>query len=144
MSVRQTLPVREVLRGRRISWVDVVVGAGIIALLYTVVRLGQSMAVNFTPASPSAPASGHRSYGPSATPSGPPRTGTWERDSSLTCCAEGFQRTRRGNNSRSPSTGAAMASSSTSTPIRGSSHSMRFRLGPGVSTRRRRTDRAEH
>jgi NitT/TauT family transport system permease protein len=49
MSVRQTLPVREVLRGRRISWVDVVVGAGIIALLYTVVRLGQSMAVNFTP-----------------------------------------------------------------------------------------------
>jgi len=49
MSVRQTLPIREVLRGRRISWVDVVVGAGIVAVLYTVVRLGQSMAVNFTP-----------------------------------------------------------------------------------------------
>jgi NitT/TauT family transport system permease protein len=49
MSVRQTLPIREVLRGRGISWVDVVVGAGIIALLYTVVRLGQSMSVNFTP-----------------------------------------------------------------------------------------------
>ncbi len=49
MSVRQTLPVREVLRGRRISWVDVVVGAGIIAVLYEVVHLGQSLAVNFTP-----------------------------------------------------------------------------------------------
>ena len=49
MSVRRTLPVREVLRGRRISWVDVVVGAGIIVILYTVVRLGQSMSVNFTP-----------------------------------------------------------------------------------------------
>ena len=48
MAVR-TLPVREVLRGRRISWVDVVVGAGIIAVLYTVVRLGQSLSVNFTP-----------------------------------------------------------------------------------------------
>ena len=40
---------REVLRGRRLSWVDLVVGAGIIAVLYAVVRLGQSMAVNFTP-----------------------------------------------------------------------------------------------
>jgi NitT/TauT family transport system permease protein len=49
MSVRQTLPVREVLRGRRISWVDVVVGAAIIAILYEVVHLGQSLAVNFTP-----------------------------------------------------------------------------------------------
>ncbi len=49
MSVRDTLPIREVLRGRRISWVDVVVGAAVIALLYTVVRLGQSMSVNFTP-----------------------------------------------------------------------------------------------
>ena len=49
MSVRQTLPIREVLRGRRISGVDVVVGAGIIALLYIVVRLGQSLSVNFTP-----------------------------------------------------------------------------------------------
>ena len=49
MTVRPTLPIREVLRGRRLSWVDLVVGAGIIALLYAVVRLGQSMAVNFTP-----------------------------------------------------------------------------------------------
>src|ERR1700728_3699278 len=49
MPVRQTLPIREVLRGRRISWVDVVVGAAIIALLYIVVRLGQSLSVNFTP-----------------------------------------------------------------------------------------------
>ncbi len=49
MSVRPTLPIREVLRGRRISWVDVVVGAAIIALLYIVVRLGQSLSVNFTP-----------------------------------------------------------------------------------------------
>jgi NitT/TauT family transport system permease protein len=47
--VRPTLPIREVLRGRRLSWVDLVVGAGIIAALYAVVRLGQSMAVNFTP-----------------------------------------------------------------------------------------------
>jgi NitT/TauT family transport system permease protein len=49
MSERPTLPIREVLRGRRISWVDVVVGAAIIALLYVVVRLGQSLSVNFTP-----------------------------------------------------------------------------------------------
>jgi NitT/TauT family transport system permease protein len=49
LTVRRTLPVREVLRGRRLSWVDLVVGAGVIALLYAVVRLGQSMAVNFTP-----------------------------------------------------------------------------------------------
>jgi NitT/TauT family transport system permease protein len=40
---------REVLRGRRLSWVDLLVGAGVVALLYAVVRLGQSMAVNFTP-----------------------------------------------------------------------------------------------
>jgi NitT/TauT family transport system permease protein len=38
-----------VLRGGNLSWVDLVVGAGIIAVLYGVVRLGQSMAVNFTP-----------------------------------------------------------------------------------------------
>jgi len=49
MPVRQTLPIREVLRGRRINSVDVVVGAAIIVLLYIVVRLGQSMSVNFTP-----------------------------------------------------------------------------------------------
>ena len=49
MAVRQSLPIREVLRGRRISWVDVVVGAALIAVLYIVVRLGQSLSVNFTP-----------------------------------------------------------------------------------------------
>ena len=49
MPALQSLPIREVLRGRRISWADVVVGAGIIAILYAVVRLGQSMSVNFTP-----------------------------------------------------------------------------------------------
>ncbi len=49
MSQQRALPVREVLRGSSLSWVDLVVGAGIIALLYAVVRLGQSMAVNFTP-----------------------------------------------------------------------------------------------
>jgi NitT/TauT family transport system permease protein len=49
MPARPTLPIREVLRGRRISWVDVVVGAAIIALLYVVVRLGRSLSVNFTP-----------------------------------------------------------------------------------------------
>jgi NitT/TauT family transport system permease protein len=49
LSVRPALPIREVLRGRRLSWVDPVVAAGIIALLYAVVRLGQSMSVNFTP-----------------------------------------------------------------------------------------------
>ncbi|MGB7053644.1 MAG: ABC transporter permease subunit [Acidimicrobiales bacterium] len=49
MPALQSLPIREVLRGRRISWADAVVGAGIIAILYAVVRLGQSMSVNFTP-----------------------------------------------------------------------------------------------
>ncbi len=49
MSPRQSLPVREPLRGRNLSWVDLVVGAGIIAVLYAAVRLGQSMTVNFTP-----------------------------------------------------------------------------------------------
>ena len=49
MPVRQSLPIREVLRGRKLSWVDLVVAAGILVVLYTVVRLGQSLAVNFTP-----------------------------------------------------------------------------------------------
>jgi NitT/TauT family transport system permease protein len=49
LTIRPTLPIREVLRGRRLSWADLVVGVGIIAVLYAVVRLGQSMAVNFTP-----------------------------------------------------------------------------------------------
>jgi len=45
----RALPIREGLRGRRLSWVDLLVGTGVVALLYAVVRLGQSMAVNFTP-----------------------------------------------------------------------------------------------
>ena len=49
MPVRQPLPIREVLRGRKLSWVDLVVAAGIVVVLYTVVRLGRSLAVNFTP-----------------------------------------------------------------------------------------------
>ncbi|MGO9752098.1 MAG: hypothetical protein ACLP22_11435 [Solirubrobacteraceae bacterium] len=44
MSVRQTLPVLEVPRGRRIGWVDVVVGAQIIAVFYEVVHLGHTRA----------------------------------------------------------------------------------------------------
>ncbi len=49
MSVRQSLPPREVLRGGKLGWVDAVVGAGVIGILHAVVRLGQSMAVNFIP-----------------------------------------------------------------------------------------------
>ena len=37
------------LRGRRLNWVDLVVVAGIIGVLYAVVKLGQAMTVNFTP-----------------------------------------------------------------------------------------------
>ncbi len=48
MAKRQFLPVREVLRGRRLSWVDLVVGAGFIAVLYGVVKLGRGMTVNLT------------------------------------------------------------------------------------------------
>jgi NitT/TauT family transport system permease protein len=47
--VRQSLPIREVLRGRKLSWVDLVVAAGIVVVLFAVVRLGRSLAVNFTP-----------------------------------------------------------------------------------------------
>ena len=49
MPVPSSLPIREVLRGRRLNLADVVVGVAIIAVLYAVVRLGQSIAVNFTP-----------------------------------------------------------------------------------------------
>lgn len=48
MAKRQFLPVREALRGRRLSWVDLVVAAGIIAVLYAVVKLGRGMTVNLT------------------------------------------------------------------------------------------------
>ncbi len=49
MPVRPSLPVREVLRGRKLNLADVAVGVAMIAVLYAVVRLGQSMTVNFTP-----------------------------------------------------------------------------------------------
>jgi NitT/TauT family transport system permease protein len=38
-----------VLRGRKFNWVDLVVGAAIVVVLYLVVKLGQAMTVNFTP-----------------------------------------------------------------------------------------------
>jgi NitT/TauT family transport system permease protein len=49
LPVPPSLPIREVLRGRKLNLADVVVGVAIIAVLYAVVRLGKSMAVNFTP-----------------------------------------------------------------------------------------------
>jgi NitT/TauT family transport system permease protein len=49
LAVRQELPVREVLRGRRLNWADLVVAVGVVLVLYMVVRLGESMTVNFTP-----------------------------------------------------------------------------------------------
>jgi NitT/TauT family transport system permease protein len=49
LSVRPALPIREVLRGRKLNWVDLLVGVAILAVLYAVVRLGRAMNVNFTP-----------------------------------------------------------------------------------------------
>jgi NitT/TauT family transport system permease protein len=49
LSVRPALPIREVLRGRKLNSVDLLVGVGILAVLYAVVRLGRAMNVNFTP-----------------------------------------------------------------------------------------------
>jgi NitT/TauT family transport system permease protein len=49
LSAWRSLPIREVLRGRKLSWADLIVAAGIVAVLYAVVRLGQAMTVNFTP-----------------------------------------------------------------------------------------------
>ncbi len=49
MAVRQELPVREVLRGRKLNWADLVVAVGVVLVLYVVVRLGESMTINFTP-----------------------------------------------------------------------------------------------
>ena len=76
------------------------------------------------------PGSGPRSCGPSAMRSIPPRTETSEKGSSSTSCAGVSRRRRRDSSSGSPSTGAAMASCSTSTPIQGSSHSIIRRPGP--------------
>jgi hypothetical protein len=49
LSAWPSLPIREALRHRKLSWVDLAVGTGIIVVRYSVVRLGQSMTVNFTP-----------------------------------------------------------------------------------------------
>jgi NitT/TauT family transport system permease protein len=49
LAVRRQLPVREVLRGRKLNWADLVVAVGVVLVLYVVVRLGESMTVNFTP-----------------------------------------------------------------------------------------------
>jgi NitT/TauT family transport system permease protein len=49
LAVLKTLPVREALRGRRLNWADLVVAVGVVLVLYVVVRLGESMTVNFTP-----------------------------------------------------------------------------------------------
>jgi NitT/TauT family transport system permease protein len=44
---RRGLPIREVLRGRRLNVYDLILAVGIIAVGYIVVKLGQSMTVNF-------------------------------------------------------------------------------------------------
>jgi NitT/TauT family transport system permease protein len=49
VAIRQSVPVRAVLRRPTLSPVDVLVGAFMLALLYVAVRLGRSMTVNFTP-----------------------------------------------------------------------------------------------
>ncbi len=46
---RRGLPVREALRGRGLNLYDLLLAVAIIALLYVVVKLGQSMAVNYAP-----------------------------------------------------------------------------------------------
>jgi NitT/TauT family transport system permease protein len=46
---RRGLPIREVLRGRRLNVYDLLLAVGIIAVGYAVVRLGQAMTVNFAP-----------------------------------------------------------------------------------------------
>jgi NitT/TauT family transport system permease protein len=49
LAARQALPVREALRGRKLNWADLIVAVGVVLVLYVVVRLGESMTVNFTP-----------------------------------------------------------------------------------------------
>jgi NitT/TauT family transport system permease protein len=46
---RRGLPVREVLRGRGLNVYDLVLAVGIVALGYVVIKLGQSMTVNYAP-----------------------------------------------------------------------------------------------
>jgi NitT/TauT family transport system permease protein len=49
VALRESFPTRGVLRRPALRWVDVVVAAAILALLYAVVRLGQSVTVPFEP-----------------------------------------------------------------------------------------------
>ena len=46
---RRGLPVREVLRGRRLNVYDLLLAVGIVAVLYVVVKLGQAMTVSYAP-----------------------------------------------------------------------------------------------
>jgi len=48
LSVRQLLPERGALRLHRLSWVDLVLAAGIVAVLYLAIKLGRALTVNFT------------------------------------------------------------------------------------------------
>jgi NitT/TauT family transport system permease protein len=46
---RRGLPIREVLRGRRLNAYDLVLAVGAVAVGYLIIRLGQAMTVNFAP-----------------------------------------------------------------------------------------------
>ena len=48
-TARRGLPIREVLRGRRLNAYDLLLAVGIAALGYLIIKLGQAMTVNFTP-----------------------------------------------------------------------------------------------
>ena len=48
-TARRGLPIREVLRGRRLNVYDLLLAVGIAALGYLIIKLGQAMTVNFTP-----------------------------------------------------------------------------------------------
>ena len=49
ITVRRGLPIREVLRDRRLNIYDFLLAVGIVSLLYVVVKLGQAMTVNYAP-----------------------------------------------------------------------------------------------
>jgi NitT/TauT family transport system permease protein len=46
---RRGLPIREVLRGRRLNVYDLLLAVGVAAVGYLIIKLGQAMSVNFTP-----------------------------------------------------------------------------------------------
>jgi NitT/TauT family transport system permease protein len=48
-TTRRGLPIREVLRGRRLNAYDLLLAVGIAAVGYLIIKLGQAMTVNFTP-----------------------------------------------------------------------------------------------